>query len=66
MASDRFARRRFLPLFARNRKQHFTLPPIRMASRMETARKIGADEESFAADAIMGRLAKQVPEPRKR
>jgi hypothetical protein len=30
---------------------------------METAQKIGADEESFAVDAIMGRLAKQA-EPR--
>ena len=38
-------------------------PPIRMASRMETAQKIGADEQSFAVDAIMGRLAKQA-EPR--
>jgi hypothetical protein len=33
---------------------------------IETARKIGADRESTAAgDEVMGRLAKQPPEPRK-
>jgi len=38
-------------------------PPIRMASRMETARKMDADEESSLP---MGCLVKQAPEPRKR
>jgi hypothetical protein len=32
---------------------------------IETAREIEADEESSAADELMGRLAKQAPEPRK-
>jgi hypothetical protein len=33
---------------------------------IETARKIGADKDSdAAADQLMGRLAKQAPEPRK-
>jgi hypothetical protein len=32
---------------------------------IETARKIGADKESDAADALIGRLAKQPPEPKK-
>lgn len=32
---------------------------------METAREIGADEESSAADQVLGQLAKQRPEPRK-
>lgn len=32
---------------------------------IETAREIDADEESSAADSIMGQLAKQAPEPRK-
>jgi hypothetical protein len=33
---------------------------------IETARKIGADKESSAAaDEVIGRLAKQPPEPRK-
>ena len=32
---------------------------------IETAREIGADEESSAADQVLGRLAKQQPEPRK-
>lgn len=32
---------------------------------IETARKIGADRESSAADQVVGRLAKQAPEPRK-
>jgi hypothetical protein len=32
---------------------------------IETAREVEADEESSAADAVMGRLAKQPPEPHK-
>jgi hypothetical protein len=32
---------------------------------IETARKVGAANESTAADDVMGRLAKQPPEPRK-
>ena len=32
----------------------------------ETAREIGADEEKSAADELLGRLAKQKPEPRKK
>ncbi len=32
---------------------------------LDTAREIGADEESSAADGLLGRLAKQAPEPRK-
>jgi hypothetical protein len=32
---------------------------------IKTAREIGADDESSAADALIGRLAKQAPEPRK-
>jgi hypothetical protein len=32
---------------------------------IETAREIGADEETSAADNVLGRLAKQKPEPRK-
>jgi hypothetical protein len=32
---------------------------------IETAREIGADEETSAADQVLGRLAKQQPEPRK-
>jgi hypothetical protein len=32
---------------------------------VETAREIGADEEASAADQVLGRLAKQQPEPRK-
>jgi hypothetical protein len=32
---------------------------------IETARKIGADKESDAGDRLIGRLAKQVQEPRK-
>jgi hypothetical protein len=32
---------------------------------IDTAREIEADEESSGADAVMGRLAKQAPEPRK-
>lgn len=32
---------------------------------IETAREVEADEESSAADALLGRLAKQAPEPRK-
>jgi hypothetical protein len=32
---------------------------------IQTAREVEADEESSAADAVMGRLAKQAPEPRK-
>lgn len=32
---------------------------------IETAREIGADEDSSAADQVLGRLAKQQPEPRK-
>jgi hypothetical protein len=32
---------------------------------IETAREIGADEEGSAADQVLGRLAKQQPEPRK-
>jgi hypothetical protein len=32
---------------------------------IETVREIEADEESSAADALLGRLAKQAPEPRK-
>lgn len=31
---------------------------------IDTAREIGADEASSAADAVLGRLAKQAPEPR--
>ena len=33
---------------------------------IETAREIGADEETSAADQVLGRLAKQQPEPRKK
>jgi len=32
---------------------------------IETAREVEADEEGSAADALLGRLAKQAPEPRK-
>ena len=32
---------------------------------VEKAREIGADEEKSAADALMARLAKTPPEPRK-
>jgi hypothetical protein len=32
---------------------------------LDTAREIEADEESSAADQVMGRLVKQAPEPRK-
>lgn len=32
---------------------------------IETAREIGASEEDSVADSIMGKLAKQPPEPRK-
>jgi hypothetical protein len=32
---------------------------------VETAREIGADEVSSGADQVLGRLAKQQPEPRK-
>jgi hypothetical protein len=32
---------------------------------IETAREIGADEDSSAADHVLGRLAKQPREPRK-
>ena len=32
---------------------------------LETAREVEADEETSAADALLGRLAKQAPEPRK-
>ncbi len=33
---------------------------------IETARKVGADQESSSvADTLLGRLAKQAPEPRK-
>jgi hypothetical protein len=32
---------------------------------IETARKIGADKESDDGDRLIGRLAKQAPEPRK-
>ncbi len=32
---------------------------------IETARKIGADEESSAADELMGRLARTPPQPMK-
>lgn len=32
---------------------------------IETAREVEADDESSAADALLGRLAKQPPEPRK-
>jgi hypothetical protein len=32
---------------------------------VNTAREIGADGESSAADTVIGRLAKQAPEPRK-
>ena len=32
---------------------------------LETAREVEADEQSSAADAVMGKLAKQAPEPRK-
>jgi hypothetical protein len=42
-------------------------PDDREQSRrfVETAREIEADDESSAADAIIGKLAKQAPEPRK-
>jgi hypothetical protein len=33
---------------------------------IEKAREIGADEESSAADKLLGRLAKMKPEPRKK
>ena len=32
---------------------------------LETARQIGADKEDTRADELMGKLAKQSPEPRK-
>jgi hypothetical protein len=32
---------------------------------IETAREIGADEDTSEADTVLGRLAKQQPEPRK-
>ena len=32
---------------------------------IETAREVEAGEESSAADALLGQLAKQTPEPRK-
>jgi len=32
---------------------------------IETAREIGAADDDSAADALMGKLAKQPPEPRK-
>jgi hypothetical protein len=31
---------------------------------IETAREIGADEDLSTADEVLGRLAKQAPEPR--
>jgi hypothetical protein len=44
-----------------------TKPDDKDQSRLfiETAREIGADEEASAADQVLGRLAKQQPEPRK-
>jgi hypothetical protein len=39
--------------------------PAQSKKFIETARKIEVDEESSAADALLGRLAKQAPEPRK-
>jgi hypothetical protein len=33
---------------------------------INTAREVGADEEKSAADALIGRLAKKPPEPRKK
>jgi hypothetical protein len=44
-----------------------TKPDDKEQSRLfiETAREIGADEEVSAADKVLGRLAKQQPEPRK-
>jgi hypothetical protein len=33
---------------------------------IEKAREIGADEEKSAADGLMGRLAKALPEPRRK
>jgi hypothetical protein len=32
---------------------------------LDTAREIGASEDDTAADELMGKLAKQAPEPRK-
>jgi hypothetical protein len=32
---------------------------------IETARKVGADHDTGAADEVIGRLVKQPPEPRK-
>jgi len=32
---------------------------------IETARKVGADHDRAAADEVIGRLAKQPPEPKK-
>ncbi len=31
---------------------------------IETARQVGADEESSATDALMGRMAKMSPDPK--
>jgi hypothetical protein len=44
-----------------------TKPDDKEQSRrfIEAAREIGADEESSLADELLGRLAKQGPEPRK-
>jgi hypothetical protein len=48
-------------------KKETQKPDDKEQSRLfiETAREIGADDESSVADQVLGRLAKQQPEPRK-
>jgi hypothetical protein len=50
------------------RKDRVTKPDDKEQSKLfiERAREIGADEESSAADQVLGRLAKQQTEPRKK
>ncbi len=40
--------------------------PDQRQAFIETARRIGADEESSAADVLMGRLARTPPKPKDR
>jgi hypothetical protein len=51
----------------KTKKNQSDKPDDKEQSRLfiETAREIGADEKSSAADQVLGRLAKQRPEPRK-
>lgn len=50
----------------KTKKDRDAKPDDKEQSRLfiETAREIGADEESSVADQVLGRLAKQQPEPR--